>query len=58
MPLEILPPAIRFKRAGRVGTAIRSQRLMRAFMFGQITRVRTREVAEAALMGFLALVKC
>jgi hypothetical protein len=38
-------------------TAIWSKRLMRAFMFTQITAVCTREVAEAAFMGFLSLVE-
>jgi hypothetical protein len=57
MTLKILPPTIRLERASGLRTAIRPERLMRALVFAQITRVRTREVAEAAFVRLLTLME-
>ena len=57
MALQILPATVGFKRASGLRTAVGPQRLVRALVFAQVTRVRAGEVAEAAFVRFLALVK-
>jgi len=56
MALQVLPATVGLERTSGLRTAVGPQRLVRALVFAQITRVRTCEVAEAAFVRFLALV--